>query len=158
VLSFPLQKATTGAPMATPSDKTLPDIAIYPDLNITIRTPAGREYRGQALEHDSQHVAGEKWYQVMNLTPTGKGNLHDNAVLKQHFERSGRPSYFSTGRRSRARDQEAGQELHRHPPAGLPRSPYFSPGVISARLIKLGLLERPRKCDFSEPSPSGLAR
>jgi hypothetical protein len=80
--------------MATPSEKTLPDIAIYPDLNITMRTPAGREYRGRALEHGSQHVAGEKWYQVMNLTPIGKGNLHDHAVLRQHFEKSGRPSYF----------------------------------------------------------------
>jgi hypothetical protein len=92
VLSFQLKKI--GALMATPPEKTFPDIAIYPDLNIVIRTPAGREYRGRTLEHDSQHAAGEKWYQVIQLTPQGKDNVHASAVLNQQFDRKGRPDYF----------------------------------------------------------------
>jgi hypothetical protein len=80
--------------MAAPAEKTLPDIAIYPDLNITIRTPAGREYRGRVLEHDSQHAAGEKWHQTVNLTPVGKDSQHATAVLRQHFAKAGRPDYF----------------------------------------------------------------
>src|SRR5262249_20775907 len=79
--------------MATPS--TLPDIAIFPDLNVTIRTPAGREYRGRALEHDSQHAPGEKWYQVQNLTPASKDDMHATALLRQQFGKTGRPDYFS---------------------------------------------------------------
>ena len=80
--------------MPTPSGKALPDITIFPDLNVVVRTPAGREYRGRALEHDSQSVAGEKWYQVQNLTAAGKDDQHDTAVLRQGFSRIGRPAYF----------------------------------------------------------------
>jgi hypothetical protein len=72
----------------------LPDITIFPNFNVTIRTPAGREYRGKVLEHDSQHVSGKKWYQVVRLNPIGKDNQHDNAVLRQKFEKDGRPNYF----------------------------------------------------------------
>jgi hypothetical protein len=35
-----------------------PDIPVFPDLNMVIRTPAGREYRGKVLEHPSQHAKG----------------------------------------------------------------------------------------------------
>jgi hypothetical protein len=86
--------------MAAPTEKTLPDITIFPNFNVTIRTPAGREYRGKVLEHDSHHVFGEKWYQVINLNPIGKDNQHQNAVLRQEFDRAqrkgenGRPNYF----------------------------------------------------------------
>ena len=87
-------------PAAAPTEKTLPDITIFPNFNITLRTPAGREYRGKVLEHDSQHIAGEKWYQVVNLNPIGKDNQHQNAVLRQQFDKAarqgtGRPDYFT---------------------------------------------------------------
>ena len=42
-------------------DKKYPDVTIFPDLNITIPTPAGREYRGKVLEHPSRHAEGETW-------------------------------------------------------------------------------------------------
>ena len=79
--------------------KRCPTLRSFPTSNITIRTPAGREYRGKVLEHDSQHIAGEKWYQVVNLNPVGKDNQHQNAVLRQQFDKAarqgnGRPDYF----------------------------------------------------------------
>ncbi len=80
--------------MTTPGEKTLPDITIFPDLNVIIRTPAGREYRGKALEHDSQHGADEKWYQVTNLTPVGKDSQHATALLRQNFAKHGKPDYL----------------------------------------------------------------
>jgi hydrogenase/urease accessory protein HupE len=36
------------------TDPSKPDIAIFLDLNVIIRTPTGREYRGKALVHPSQ--------------------------------------------------------------------------------------------------------
>jgi hypothetical protein len=91
--------------MAAPAaDKSLPDITIFPNLNVVIRTPAGREYRGEAREHSSREIDGEKWYQVVRLNPTGKDNQHDNAILRQEFEKAqrkgrehGRPDYFPEG-------------------------------------------------------------
>ena len=80
--------------MSTPSEKTLPDITIFPDLNVVMRTPAGREYRGRALEHDSQSVADEKWYQLQNLTAVRKEDQHATAILRQQFSKNGRPDYF----------------------------------------------------------------
>jgi hypothetical protein len=86
--------------MAAPTEKALPDITIFPNLNVIIRTPAGREYRGEAIEHDSRDIAGEHWYQVVKLNPVGKDNQHDSALLRQQFDRaqrrgeSGRPDYF----------------------------------------------------------------
>jgi hypothetical protein len=66
--------------------KTLPDITIFPNLNVIIRTPAGREYRGEAIEHNSRDIAGEHWYQVVKLNPVGKDNQRENAVLRQEFQ------------------------------------------------------------------------
>ena len=58
------------------SQKERPDVAIFPDLNMVIRTPAGREYRGKVLEHPSQHAAGETWLQVQFLDGVGKDDIH----------------------------------------------------------------------------------
>ena len=85
--------------MPASTENTLPDITIFPNFNVTIRTPAGRQYRGKVLEHDSQHVSGEKWYQVVNLNPIGKENQRQNAVLRQQFDKAARqgnarPDYF----------------------------------------------------------------
>ncbi len=38
--------------MAAPTEKTLPNITIFSDLKVIIRTPAGREYRGEVIQHD----------------------------------------------------------------------------------------------------------
>lgn len=80
--------------MAAPTEKTLPNITIFPDLKVIVRTPAGREYRGEAIQHDSRDIAGEQWYQIVHLTPVGKDNQHENAVLRQKFDKDGRPAYF----------------------------------------------------------------
>ncbi len=85
--------------MAVPAETTLPAITIFPNLKVIIRTPAGREYHGEALEHPSQHVDGETWYQIVKLNPVGKDNQHDNALLRQQFDRAAghgnpRPDYF----------------------------------------------------------------
>ncbi len=80
--------------MAVPTEKTLPNITIFPNLNVIIRTPAGREYRGEAIEHDSRDIAGEHWYQVVKLNPVGKDNQRENAVHRQKFDKDGRPDYF----------------------------------------------------------------
>jgi len=74
--------------------KERPDIAVFPDLNMVIRTPAGRQYRGKVLEHTSQHAEGETWLQVQFLDGVGKDDIHDAALLKQHYRKSGRPDYF----------------------------------------------------------------
>jgi hypothetical protein len=92
-LSFPQQEQIGGS-MPALTENTLPDITIFPNFNVTMRTPAGREYRGKVLEHDSQHVSGEKWYQVVRLNPIGKDNQHENAVLRQKFDKDARPDYF----------------------------------------------------------------
>src|ERR1700682_4000835 len=76
------------------SQKERPDIAIFPDLNMVIRTPAGREYRGKILEHPSQHAQGEPWLQVQFLDGVGKDDVHGSALLKQQYRKSGRPDYF----------------------------------------------------------------
>ena len=76
------------------SDNKYPDISIFPDLNVVIRTPAGNEYRGKALEHKSQHADGEVWYQV-RLNGVGKETLHASALLAQEFRKNGRPDYFA---------------------------------------------------------------
>jgi len=55
---------------------------------------AGREYRGKILEHPSQHADGETWLQVQFLDGVGKDDIHDAALLKQHYRKSGRPEYF----------------------------------------------------------------
>ena len=81
--------------MDTSQPKERPDVAIFPDLNIVIRTPAGREYRGKVLEHPSQHTADETWLQVQFLDGVGKDDIHGSALLKQHYRKSGRPDYFS---------------------------------------------------------------
>ena len=75
-------------------DKKYPDVTIFPDLNITIRTPAGREYRGKVLEHPSKHADGETWLQVMSFRALGKDDVHAGALLAQAFRKSGRPDYF----------------------------------------------------------------
>jgi hypothetical protein len=86
--------------MPSAAEKTLPGITIFPNLNVIIRTPAGREYRGESIEHDSREIDGEKWYQVVKLNPAGKDNQHDNALLRQAFDKAqrnkkdGRPDYF----------------------------------------------------------------
>ena len=74
--------------------KERPDVVIFPDLNLVIRTPAGREYRGKVLEHPSQHADGETWLQVQLLEGASKDDIHANALLKQSYRKSGRPSYF----------------------------------------------------------------
>ena len=79
----------------TKQDKTLPDVAIFPDLNITVRTPAGRTYRGKVLMHDSQHAAGESWLQIMALRAVGKDEQLANALLAQNAKKHGRPAYFA---------------------------------------------------------------
>ena len=79
-------------PDAQPKDR--PDIAIFPDLNIAIRTPAGRAYRGKVLEHPSQHAEGETWLQVQFLDGVGKDDVHEAALLKQRYRKQGRPDYF----------------------------------------------------------------
>jgi hypothetical protein len=78
----------------TTADTSKPDIAIFPDLNIVIRTPAGREYRGKVLMHDSQHAEGESWMQVMNLRTESKEQTLEGALLAQSAHKHGRPSYF----------------------------------------------------------------
>lgn len=77
-------------------DQSKPDIAIFPDLNVVIRTPAGREYRGKALVHSSQHAEGETWLQVMNLRAGVKEDQLAAALLAQHASKHGRPGYFPT--------------------------------------------------------------
>jgi hypothetical protein len=104
--------------MATPAENTLPGVTIFPNFNVVIRTPAGREYRGKVLEHDSQHVDGEKWYQVVKLKPVGKENEHQNAVLKQEFDKAarqgtGRPDHFPDG----SKVEPLKLNLNRIPPA-----------------------------------------
>jgi hypothetical protein len=74
--------------MPAPAETSLPAIAIFPDLKVIIRTPAGREYHGEALKHPAQHVGGEQWYQIVKLNPVGKENQHDNALLRQQFDRA----------------------------------------------------------------------
>jgi hypothetical protein len=80
--------------MSVASDNKYPDISIFPDLNIVIRTPVGREYRGKVLEHPSQHADGESWLQVQFLDGASKDDAHAVALLKQRFRKSGRPDYF----------------------------------------------------------------
>jgi hypothetical protein len=80
--------------MDASQQKERPDIAIFPDLNMVIRTPAGREYRGKVLEHPSQHAEGETWLQVQFLDGVGKDDVHQSALLKQQYRKSGRPDYF----------------------------------------------------------------
>jgi hypothetical protein len=86
--------------MSAATEKTLPGITIFPNLNVIIRTPAGREYRGEAIEHASREIDGETWYQIVKLNPAGKDNQHDNALLQQEFDKArrnkqgGRPGYF----------------------------------------------------------------
>jgi hypothetical protein len=80
--------------MTTSQAKERPDIAIFPDLNIAIRTPAGRQYRGKVLEHPSQHAEGESWLQIQFLEGAGKADTHEAALLKQQYRKSGRPDYF----------------------------------------------------------------
>jgi len=75
-------------------DQSKPDIAIFPDLNVVIRTPAGREYRGKALVHPSQHAEGETWLQVMNLRAGAKEDQLSAALLAQQATKHGRPDYF----------------------------------------------------------------
>ena len=105
--------------MAAQVEKTLPDTTIFPNFNITVRTPAGREYRGKVLEHNSQHIDGEKWYQAVNLNPVGKDNQHQNAVLRQEFDgaqrkgASERPDYFP----ERSNAEPLKLNLNRIPPA-----------------------------------------
>ena len=76
------------------ADPSKPDIAIFPDLNVVIRTPAGREYRGKALVHPSQHAEGETWLQVMGLRAGPKEDQLAAALLAQHAAKHGRPAYF----------------------------------------------------------------
>lgn len=80
--------------MTDAETKERPDIAIFPDLNIAIRTPAGRAYRGKVLEHPSQHAQGETWLQVQFLEGASKDDIHQGALLKQHYRKEGRPTYF----------------------------------------------------------------
>lgn len=75
-------------------DQSKPDIAIFPDLNVVVRTPAGREYRGKALVHPSQHAEGETWLQVMNLRAGVKEDQLSAALLAQHAAKHGHPEYF----------------------------------------------------------------
>jgi hypothetical protein len=82
--------------MTSVPDKKYADVTIFPDLNITIRTPAGRVYKGKALEHPSQHQDGETWLQVQFLKGETKDDQHASALLQQQFKKSGRPSYFSS--------------------------------------------------------------
>ena len=82
--------------MPASQSKERPDVAIFPDLNIAIRTPAGREYRGKVLEHPSQHADGETWLQVQFLEGSGKETAHDGALLKQQYRKSGRPDHFGS--------------------------------------------------------------
>lgn len=80
--------------MTTATDKKYADVTIFPDLNITIRTPAGRVYKGKVLEHPSQHQDGESWLQIQFLKAQTKDDQHASALLQQHFKKSGRPDYF----------------------------------------------------------------
>jgi hypothetical protein len=80
--------------MTTSTDKKYADVTIFPDLNITIRTPAGRVYKGKVLEHPSQYQPGETWLQVQFLKGETKDDLHASALLQQHFKKSGRPGHF----------------------------------------------------------------
>src|SRR4051794_17750117 len=82
--------------MTTATEKKYADVTIFPDLNITVRTPAGRVYKGKVLEHPSQHQDGETWLQVQFLKGETKDDLHASALLQQQFKKSGRPSYFSS--------------------------------------------------------------
>jgi hypothetical protein len=77
-----------------PADKNYADVTIFPDHNIIIRTPAGREYRGKVLEHASQHVPDEVWLQIQFLKGVSKTDQHDTALLEQRFNKEGRPAYF----------------------------------------------------------------
>lgn len=81
--------------MNATAPKERPDIAIFPDLNIAIRTPAGREYRGKVLQHPSQHAEGETWLQVQFLEGVSKDDAHSAALLKQQHRKSGLPDYFA---------------------------------------------------------------
>ena len=76
--------------------KERPDVVVFPDLNIAIRTPAGRAYRGKVLEHPSQHSDGETWLQVQFLEGISKDDAHGAALLKQQYRKSGRPDYFAS--------------------------------------------------------------
>lgn len=80
--------------MTTATDKKYADVTIFPDLNITIRTPAGRVYKGKLFEHPSQHQDGETWLQVQFLKGETKDDQHASALLQQQFKKSGRPAYF----------------------------------------------------------------
>ena len=75
-------------------DQSKPDIGIFPDLNVVIRTPAGREYRGKALVHPSQHADGETWLPVMSLRSGVQEDQLSAALLAQHATKHGRPAYF----------------------------------------------------------------
>lgn len=80
--------------MTSATEKKYADVTIFPDLNITIRTPAGRVYKGKVLEHPSQHQDGETWLQVQFLKAQAKDDQHASALLQQQFKKSGRPDYF----------------------------------------------------------------
>lgn len=90
--------------MNASAQKERPDIAIFPDLNIAIRTPAGREYRGKVLEHPSQHAADETWLQVQFLDGVTNDDAHSAALLKQQHRKSGRPDYFAPESRAEPLD------------------------------------------------------
>lgn len=81
-----------------PSEKSNPDIAIFPNNDLRITTPAGREYRGRILHHDDQRRPGEKWIQVLGFEPVARdGDKFAQSETTQFADtalRKGRPDYF----------------------------------------------------------------
>ncbi len=77
--------------------KSTPDIAIFPDNNLRVTTPVGREYRGRILHHDDQREPGKKWIQVLGFQPANGGDKmaqSEAAQFAQTALRKGRPDYF----------------------------------------------------------------
>lgn len=71
-----------------------PPFAMFPDLNVILRTPSGLEYRGSFRQHPSTKQEGEHWYEGY-LAATHKDAVLADTNLVHAFKRDGsRPGYF----------------------------------------------------------------
>ena len=71
-----------------------PAFAMFPDLNVVIRTPSGGEYRGSFRQHPSTKVEGEHWYEGY-LVADHKDRVTADTNLNHAFKRDAqRPDYF----------------------------------------------------------------
>lgn len=79
---------------------TYPAFAMFPDLNVVIRTPSGIEYRGKFRQHPSTKEEGEHWYEGYVKAISKDDITADTNVADRFNKHSEHPDYFDSASRA----------------------------------------------------------